>query len=258
MDDAGRDAFYPIMGQSKWKRLKKALLVWDPAMKLVKKSSNIPYVGKRITWFWDEDHFNQTMIPINQELAVDESTVLPVTVVEEMVKLSCHTVQMHLCLCRTACACEEFPMGLGCLFLGESPLFRLRPLAERLDERQVIHGVDPPHRLSHQPLVPHIALDEFGFARQVLSRRQVEDPDLPVHLQQALRQERARETRAARHQVHAAPPVFQRSASMITVHGRSDSPRPTRSGQRPFLPRKIVVTFVTTFLLILCWELEEM
>lgn len=123
MQESGKKTFYPY-GQTRWPRLKKSLLVWDPVMKITKKASNIPVVGKYLTWFWDEDHFNQTMIPVNvpvnAEIDGDETTILPVAVVEEMVRKSCHTVKMHLCLCRTACACEEFPMGLGCLFLGES------------------------------------------------------------------------------------------------------------------------------------------
>lgn len=120
MANPDKEVFYSIIGQTKWKRLKKSLLIWDPATKLAKKASNIPYLGKRLTFFWDEDHFNQTVIPINQELTLDGSTILPVTIVEEMIRKSCHTVKMNLCLCRSACACEGFPMGLGCLFLGDS------------------------------------------------------------------------------------------------------------------------------------------
>jgi UDP-glucose 4-epimerase len=118
--DPDRDVFYRVVGQTHWRRLKKSLLVWDPVTKLAKKASNIPILGRRITWFWDENHFNQTMIPVNQDLTVDGSTILPVTIVEEMVRKSCHTVRMNLCLCRSACACERFEMGMGCLFLGES------------------------------------------------------------------------------------------------------------------------------------------
>ncbi len=64
-----RDIFYPVIGQTKWSRLKKALLIWDPLTRFVKKVGNVPVIGKRVTWFWDEDHFNQTVIPINRELA---------------------------------------------------------------------------------------------------------------------------------------------------------------------------------------------
>ncbi|MFH1150139.1 MAG: 4Fe-4S dicluster domain-containing protein [Actinomycetota bacterium] len=115
-----REVFYPILGQTKWSRLKKSLLVWDPLTRFVKKLGNVPVIGPRVTWFWDEEHFNQTVIPINRELSDDGSVVLPVTIVEEMVRRSCHTVKMNLCLCRSACACERFPMGLGCLFMGAS------------------------------------------------------------------------------------------------------------------------------------------
>lgn len=120
MPDPDRSVFYPVIGQTKWSRLKKSLLIWDPVTKLVKKASNIPLVGKHITFFWNDEHFNQTVIPINSELTVDGTTVLPVTIVEEMIRKSCHTVRMNLCLCRSACSCESFPMGLGCLFMGDS------------------------------------------------------------------------------------------------------------------------------------------
>lgn len=42
MGNPDRDVFYPIIGQTKWKRLKKSLLVWDPVTRVVKKASNIP------------------------------------------------------------------------------------------------------------------------------------------------------------------------------------------------------------------------
>jgi UDP-glucose 4-epimerase len=120
MARSDKGVFYPVLGQTKWYKLKLGMVVWDPVTRLAKLASNIPLVGRHLTWFWGEEHFNQTMIPVNAELTVDGSTVLPVTIVEEMVKRSCHTVRMNLCLCRSALACEEHPLGLGCLFLGES------------------------------------------------------------------------------------------------------------------------------------------
>jgi Pyruvate/2-oxoacid:ferredoxin oxidoreductase delta subunit len=120
MPNPDPEVFYRVLGQTRWQRLKKALLIWDVASRTAKKASNIPLVGKYVTFFWDDDHFNQTVIPINKELTDGGSTVLPVTIVEEMIRKSCHTVKMNLCLCRTACSCEDFPMGLGCLFLGAS------------------------------------------------------------------------------------------------------------------------------------------
>ncbi len=111
---------FHFYGQTRWPRLRKSFAIWDHAMKVTKKASRIPLIGKHITWFWDEDHFNQTMIPVNQELAESGSTILPIMVVEEMVRKSCHTVKLSCCLCRTACGCKEYPMSIGCLFLGES------------------------------------------------------------------------------------------------------------------------------------------
>ena len=86
------------------------------------------------------------------------------------------------------------------------PLLGLRPLAEGLDERQVIDGLDAADGFADQRPVAHVPRDELGALWQILRRRQVEDAHLAPGLEKPPGQERAGETRPAGHQIHAAPP----------------------------------------------------
>jgi ferredoxin len=37
-----------------------------------------------------------------------------------MIRRSCHRVILPVCLCRWGCRCKDYPMEIGCIFLGES------------------------------------------------------------------------------------------------------------------------------------------
>jgi ferredoxin len=50
--------------------------------------------------------------------AEPQNIVLPSSVVEHFVRLSPNRFIMNSCICRSADGCEDYPIGLGCLFLG--------------------------------------------------------------------------------------------------------------------------------------------
>jgi hypothetical protein len=60
------------------------------------------------------------VIEINQSLDVPDEIVLPSQVVEHFIEnASTHWI-MSDCICRDASACVDYPIDLGCLFLGEA------------------------------------------------------------------------------------------------------------------------------------------
>jgi ferredoxin len=60
------------------------------------------------------------VIEINKKIDSPEQTVLPSKVVEYFIENSSHHFIMNECICRASAGCKDYPVGLGCLFLGEA------------------------------------------------------------------------------------------------------------------------------------------
>jgi ferredoxin len=60
------------------------------------------------------------VIEINEPLDTPGEVALPSHVVEHFVAEASHHWVMDACVCREACGCQEYPIELGCLFLGEA------------------------------------------------------------------------------------------------------------------------------------------
>jgi hypothetical protein len=58
------------------------------------------------------------VIKIDQTLELAGDMVLPSQVVERFIEQANIHWIMNVCICRDASACEEYPIDLGCLFLG--------------------------------------------------------------------------------------------------------------------------------------------
>jgi ferredoxin len=58
-------------------------------------------------------------IEINADIEVPEDTLLPSTVLKEMIQKSRYHFIMDFCICRVSSDCEDYPSNLGCLFLGK-------------------------------------------------------------------------------------------------------------------------------------------
>lgn len=89
------------------------------------RATRIPPVGKLVdNLFFAKDDLvylpKNHVIPIHRALDVPESTVLPSQVVEHFVRESSYRWLMNHCICRDAAGCKDYPIELGCLFLGEA------------------------------------------------------------------------------------------------------------------------------------------
>ena len=102
-----------------WRTLLWAACIWQPVTDFWTKTTAWPVVGKLTGWIVNKEHYDVTFVPINEELEDNGSTVLPKQVVEEMIRRSCHRVILPICLCRVGCRCQDYPMEIGCIFMGE-------------------------------------------------------------------------------------------------------------------------------------------
>ena len=64
----------------------------------------------------------ETRIPVDQPLSRSEEMVLPSQVVTSFVERARYHWIMDTCICRVSSHCQDYPLDLGCLFLGEAVL----------------------------------------------------------------------------------------------------------------------------------------
>ena len=104
---------------TKWKTFLFATRFWQPLTDLWARVTDWPLIGRLARIPLNERHYDVTFIPINRELEAG-STVLPKEVAYRMVERASHRVILPLCLCRVGCRCQDYPMEVGCIFLGEA------------------------------------------------------------------------------------------------------------------------------------------
>ncbi|MGQ9474682.1 MAG: 4Fe-4S binding protein [Actinomycetota bacterium] len=102
-----------------WKTFLKVAAIWQPVTDLWTRTTAWPVVGRLTGWIVNREHYDVTLIPVNRELETG-STVVPRQAVEEIVRHSCHRVIVPLCMCRVGCRCQNHPMEIGCIFMGEA------------------------------------------------------------------------------------------------------------------------------------------
>ena len=102
-----------------------------------------------------------TMLPVNEPIPQGEQTVLPYTLLEQLVERASACFIMNECVCRSQEHCHSHPVDLGCLFLGEGAA-RIHPSLGRLCEvdearQHLLRGM----RSGLYPLIAHTVLDAF-------------------------------------------------------------------------------------------------
>jgi len=63
---------------------------------------------------------NVVEIQLNKKIKPPESIVVPSKVVEHFIEKSTYRFIMDFCICREAMQCTNYPIELGCLFMGEA------------------------------------------------------------------------------------------------------------------------------------------
>ena len=84
---------------------------------------------------------NDRIIAVNRDIANPGQTVLPSQVVEHFINKASHHWIMNTCICREASNCQDYPVGLGCLFLGEAVLGINPALGRRVSKEEALSHV---------------------------------------------------------------------------------------------------------------------
>jgi ferredoxin len=97
----------------------------------VARLTHVPVIGRLIDYglfegddlmYLPRDDVVRNRIQVDQPIARPEDMVLPSQVVEHFIEQANYHWIMNFCICRAASHCRDYPISLGCLFLGEAVL----------------------------------------------------------------------------------------------------------------------------------------
>ena len=81
----------------------------------------IGYFRERMPEF-DPKRTDMRWIPINQDIEGAGEMALPEAVLDRLIEKAQHRVIVNFCGCRKASKCQDYPVEIGCLMMGESAL----------------------------------------------------------------------------------------------------------------------------------------
>jgi len=96
-----------------------------PGRFLAARATKMPLLGKILArWFFDGDHLiylpKDRVIEIDTSIDLPGEMVLPSQIVEHFIEQAHTHWIMNTCICRDGTKCKDYPIDLGCLFLGEA------------------------------------------------------------------------------------------------------------------------------------------
>jgi len=98
-----------------------------PNIKFIAKLTNFPVLGKifdKLLFDGDDIIYllQDKVIKVNKSLGEYDEYVLPSQVLEYFINKANYHWVMDFCICRDSMQCKDYPIKLGCLFLGEATL----------------------------------------------------------------------------------------------------------------------------------------
>ncbi|MGQ9585876.1 MAG: DUF362 domain-containing protein [Anaerolineae bacterium] len=111
-----------------------------PGRFLAARATRLPLLGRVVDrWLFKGDDLvylpRGRVVAIHEQPDAPAQMVLPAQVVEHFVERASHRWIMDACICRQAAGCKDYPVNLGCLFLGEAVL-GINPKLGRLVSRE--------------------------------------------------------------------------------------------------------------------------
>jgi len=101
-----------------------------PSRFFVAKATRVSFIGRFFDhWLFNGDNLmflpddrSVRRVEVNEPIEMPEEVVLPSQVVDHFIEQANYHWVMDFCLCRSATGCEDYPIELGCLFLGQTAM----------------------------------------------------------------------------------------------------------------------------------------
>jgi ferredoxin len=114
-----------------------------PNVKVIAKLTNFPVLGKifdKLMFEGDDIIYllQDKFIKVDKSLGDYEEYVLPSQILEYFINKANYHWIMNFCICRESMQCEDYPINLGCLFLGEATLGINPQLGRKVTKEEAI------------------------------------------------------------------------------------------------------------------------
>lgn len=131
------------------------------------RATRLPVVGKLLAAavlpLFTKKNFNVSYIPVNKTIKGAGSVVLPIKIIEEIIRKSSYRVAINKCTCRDSEKCENYAAEDACLLLGED--------TRQIDPRictylSVKDSIKHLHRMVGLGLIPmagRVRMDNFYY-----------------------------------------------------------------------------------------------
>jgi ferredoxin len=98
-----------------------------PNLKLIAKLTKVPIIGKLVDklLFEGDDIIylpQDKLVSVNQSIEKQANLVLPSQVLDYFIDKAKYHFIMNTCICRESLDCSDYPINLGCLFMGSGTL----------------------------------------------------------------------------------------------------------------------------------------
>ena len=103
---------------------------------------------------------NVVEIVLNKKIQQPDSIVVPSEVVKYFIEKSSYRFIMNFCLCREAMDCKDYPIELGCLFMGEAAKKIPTELGRPASKKQALEHIDKCQKIGLVHLIGRDKLDE--------------------------------------------------------------------------------------------------
>jgi ferredoxin len=140
-------------------RFKLTMRLW-PLGICGKKAGRAPFIGKAVgPLLWNEKNLDATYLPVGETVEVEPGSVLPYQIIEDLVRKASHRFVLNGCLCRTASRCEDYPVEVGCVFLGDAAVQISTERGRPVDVDGALAHVRSAQELGLLPCVIHSSFD---------------------------------------------------------------------------------------------------
>jgi ferredoxin len=118
-----------------------------------------PGIGRLIKPAFSNKIHQVTMIPVKESIIQGEQTVIPYTLLMQLVEQTSASFIMSECVCRRHENCQTHPIDLGCLFLGDGAAHIHSSMGEICNVEKAKQHIQRGVEAGLYPLIAHTMID---------------------------------------------------------------------------------------------------
>jgi ferredoxin len=106
---------------------------------------------------------NIRWLPVNQDIELPASAPMPRDLLDRFIDEASHRVVYRDCVCRQGNGCKDYPVGIGCLQMGDSAMDAPKALVREVSPSEAKEYVSNAIAQGLVPVVGKVRIDNFIF-----------------------------------------------------------------------------------------------